>query len=59
MNVVIDKEMIDNAWKFAIYYNEVNRTNAAMEWTGIAKTLEELAGIRSWGIIDKLKNSKI
>ena len=47
------------AWKLAVYYNETDRPNIGMEWTGVAKLLEEIGGIKDWGIIESLKKIEV
>ena len=53
------EELAKKAWKLAVYCNETDRPNIGMEWAGIAKLLEEIDGIRNWGIIESLKKIEV
>jgi len=52
-------KLAERAWKFAMYFMETDRTDVAMEWTGVAKVLEEISGKKDYGIIKTLREVEI
>ena len=55
---MIDEKMAEKAWKIAEYLINSTVENiqiSGVEWTGIAKVLDEIASRKSWGILEYLK----
>ena len=55
---MVDKKLAEKAWEIAEWLmdqdSELLRIDG-VEWTGIAKVLDELSGRYDWGILEDLK----